>query len=58
MHSATVAPLPHNNAEPTKRTDEHRCAQCGERLDRNTARPRSERELCVDCAFDTIACTD
>ncbi len=38
--------------------DVPRCEQCGEALDPKRHRSRPIRERCVDCAFDTLPCTD
>ncbi|HSN30879.1 MAG TPA: hypothetical protein VLT45_31540 [Kofleriaceae bacterium] len=44
--------------DPKNRSLDRRCTQCGEELVIDHDRARRDRELCVDCAFDTIACTD
>ncbi len=45
-------------AAPKHRSHDHRCAQCGEPLVTDHDKARRDRELCIDCAYDTIACTD
>jgi len=43
---------------PALEPDVPRCKQCGEALEPKPHRSRPINELCVDCAFDTLPCTD
>ncbi len=45
-----------SNPSTSNRSPEPRCPQCGDRI--RTRPTTRERELCADCAYDTVPCTD
>ncbi len=53
-----IAPSPTtpSTAPTSNRPAEPCCPQCGDRI--RTRPITRERELCTDCAYDTVPCTD